>query len=214
MTTASYSARSRESTQRSSVITWEISSNMKYIQTTNDQLNEVYITTSMPSDQISNKNCLTKMAIILTVFLLCAIIIITVVLCTVTSSVTHGTNTTRSNAYSNKTKHSHGEYNEIGRILQQMEELETLKCQPHKLKIQVNTTLEDDDELLSSDFYPQHVAVHRCLDVCSYCSGDARCKPVPAHEEEKQFLVAFLDERNITVFRTLVVTEHTECKCQ
>lgn len=187
---------------------------MKYMQTTNDHLNEAYITTTVPRDQTSKKNCLTKVSIILTLLLLSAIIIAVAVVLTVTANVSNVTNTTRSEAYSNKTKLTFGEYNEIEQILQQMEELETLKCKPHKLKILVNTTLEDGDELLSTDFYPQHVAVYRCLDVCSYCSGDTRCEPVPAYEEEKQFLVAFLDEKNITLFRKLAVTEHTKCKCQ
>lgn len=215
MIIASFPVRLKERKLHSYVLPTSVSYIMKYKQRTNDQLNEepytVHSMTSIPSDQTPRKNCSTKLSIILTAFLLGAIIIaISVVLSTVPFSGSNLTNTTRNNTYRNKTKPD----NEIEQILQQMEELETLRCEPRKLKIQVNTTLEDGDRLLSRDFYPQHVAVNRCLDVCSYCSGDGMCVSVPEYEEEKEFVVAFLDERNITLFRILTVTEHTLCKCQ
>lgn len=112
---------------------------------------------------------------------------------------------------------THPHYNK--RIKDQMKELKDLGCQPVLQKVRVAELLHETDDLTDMlMFFPQAVVVRRCIEDCSFCGSNhgvlgGRC--VPTGNQEKTFVVAYITRETPPkkLYRTLTVTEHTQCEC-
>ncbi|KAG0728932.1 hypothetical protein GWK47_031402 [Chionoecetes opilio] len=100
----------------------------------------------------------------------------------------------------------------------QHEELKALSCQPKPGKVTIRNELKYHDSLIDETFYPEVVSVSRCWETCSFCGNihlgvrKGRCLPDPESIVKRPYYV-FYFTGNKRVFRRVMLTEHTSCKC-
>lgn len=107
-------------------------------------------------------------------------------------------------------------YNEMLKL--QQHELKSLGCQPVLQKVVLADQLEVHDDLADKRFFPEVVAVNRCLEECSFCGSHSlgktkgRCLPDPESVLERQYVVFYFEggERH---YREVLVPEHASCMC-
>lgn len=106
----------------------------------------------------------------------------------------------------------------IANIKQQVKDLQFLGCKPMLKKVRLTELLDPHDTLPDSIlFFPQAVAVRRCIEDCSFCGnlgGTVTGVCLPVTKEEKTFSVAYIDHSLKRQHRQMSVEEHTECACQ
>ncbi|KAK8737471.1 hypothetical protein OTU49_004507 [Cherax quadricarinatus] len=109
------------------------------------------------------------------------------------------------------------QYDEI--LVKQQLDLKSLGCHPVLQTVLLADQLEVHDDLIDYRFFPEVVAVNRCLEECSFCGSDrlgkqkGRCLPDLENVRERPVIVFYIDggERH---YREVLVTEHASCSCR
>ncbi|KAK8737470.1 hypothetical protein OTU49_004506 [Cherax quadricarinatus] len=104
-------------------------------------------------------------------------------------------------------------------LTRQQLDLKSMGCQPVLQKVVLADQLEVHDDLVDYRFFPEVVAVNRCLEECSFCGSHrlgkqkGHCLPDPENVTERPFIVFYIEggERH---YREVLVTEHASCSCR
>ncbi|KAG7155465.1 putative PDGF/VEGF domain-containing protein 4 [Homarus americanus] len=105
-------------------------------------------------------------------------------------------------------------------IENQVKELQDMGCKPVMQKVLVVDLLDETDDLIEMlYFYPQAVAVRRCVEDCSFCGnnhGKIKGRCVASSREEKTFVVTYYENTSPPTKhqRTMTTVEHTQCGCR
>ncbi|KAK7066556.1 hypothetical protein SK128_018243 [Halocaridina rubra] len=103
-------------------------------------------------------------------------------------------------------------------LISQKEELATLGCKPVLQQLHL-TELLGNDELLDRLFFPQVVAINRCLPQCSFCGRHrlgkptGTCVPDPDGMVEKVFVIFSYEKNKERTYHKVTALEHTRCMC-
>ncbi|MPC33137.1 hypothetical protein E2C01_026480 [Portunus trituberculatus] len=101
-------------------------------------------------------------------------------------------------------------------LVQQKMDLDTLKCEPKLTVVPLEEALEFHDALADHDFFPKVVAVHRCIESCSFCGNSAMGMPVgkcmSLEKEKRPFLASYIKDSQ-RIFQEVLVEEHKACAC-
>ena len=103
-------------------------------------------------------------------------------------------------------------------ISNEVQQLQQLECEPKLAAVNVVDHLGKVNELADKEFFPQVVAINRCLPECSFCGYPRRgvsnepCLPDEDAIEQRK-IVAFYFDGGEKKFSEVNVPEHTDCKC-
>lgn len=101
-------------------------------------------------------------------------------------------------------------------LVQQKKDLDALKCEPKLTMVPLAGALEFHDALADHDFFPKVVAVHRCIESCSFCGNSAMGTPsgkcLPLETKKRPFLAFYIKDSK-RIFQEVLVEEHMACSC-
>lgn len=104
------------------------------------------------------------------------------------------------------------------RLISQKEKLESLGCKPVYQVVNIIDHLKEHDDLHDKMFFPQVVAVKRCIESFGFCGHhtlgktEGRCLPDPEGEEVLRVSLFHIVGGNRN-YREMVIKEHSSCKC-
>lgn len=96
--------------------------------------------------------------------------------------------------------------------------LKNLTCEPKAMAVSVSSITDFSNDVTDKTYFPQVVAVNRCLQDCSFCgnhfTGEKTGTCVPDETGNHTVVVSYKGEGGRQLIQKIPVLEHKTCKCE